>query len=426
MQVGEHGQRPGLADLQDLAAAPTRAGVFEHLAEALADAARGLWEDVAIEDPAADEAAWQRRPQRAFQRYAAEVLGRLPGRAGDLPVVLIVDEGDLLLEAEGHADLLLNLRALTGRATRKRFRLVVAGYRRLIEYRDPKTGTSPFQGILDPYTLRPLADSEIAELAAPAIEGRPELEPEVARATGGHPCALQVLCGFLADGLPFDEARAAAVQHLGSSSFRHWQAELEDPERRRLAELIDGPARAAGSAVDELLGYSGLAVEEGGAIRAHCELFNDWFRRRDSAPPAPAEPREPAPPVPKPLARSYARRQLAVFVGSGLSQGSDVAGGFPTWRAVPERLLELCAERTGLAEDELERRRDSFGNARKLEQFLADLDGLKELLGKHYPPALESVFDPAGARPGAAHAALERLDVPVSYTHLTLPTIYSV
>lgn len=116
--------------------------------------------------------------------------------------------------------------------------------------------------------------------------------------------------------------------------------------------------------------------------------------------------------IPQLLKKAYEKKELAVFVGSGLSLGKDVKGGFPKWEEVGPRLLAYADTKVGLTNDQ---ERDAvqmmFDSFPSLEKLLANLDTVKELLEDHYGRALKSLFRPDGACPGKAHQAICDLGV---------------
>ena len=131
----------------------------------------------------------------------------------------------------------------------------------------------------------------------------------------------------------------------------------------------------------------------------------------------------PAPTLPLPLVAAHKARRLVPFVGAGLSLGPDVGGGFPTWRALPGRLLEACElhcvwadPRDGLTLRARFLEPDPADPGRErprpmpLDEMLRQLDQVKDKLGHDYPAALTAIFRPRDARPGAAHAAVMALD----------------
>ncbi len=113
----------------------------------------------------------------------------------------------------------------------------------------------------------------------------------------------------------------------------------------------------------------------------------------------------------KPLLEAYRANALALFVGSGLSLGRDVRGNFPTWSQLPQRLLDACERFDVLDNQAIEAKRSTFKSRMRLEVMLAELGSLCTALERDYQKALNDIFRPADAAPGAAHEAVTRLGV---------------
>ncbi|OJT17291.1 hypothetical protein BO221_45020 [Archangium sp. Cb G35] len=116
-------------------------------------------------------------------------------------------------------------------------------------------------------------------------------------------------------------------------------------------------------------------------------------------------------PFPKPVLEAYRSNALALFIGSGLSLGRDVKGNFPTWSQLPHRLLDVCERLGSLDAQVIQARRGLFTGRMRLEVMLADLGSLRAALDRDYQTALNDVFRPSDAAPGAAHQAVARLGV---------------
>lgn len=123
----------------------------------------------------------------------------------------------------------------------------------------------------------------------------------------------------------------------------------------------------------------------------------------------PAAPSTPAPRLPEPIKRAHVQQKLVVFAGSGLSLGRDVRGGFPTWKQLPERLLEACRAHDALPDEAIAAKRAAFQIRMSLEQMLSELGTLQAALGRDYQRALNDIFRPRDATPGAAHRAVLQL-----------------
>ncbi|CAN91437.1 MULTISPECIES: SIR2 family NAD-dependent protein deacylase [Sorangium] len=123
-----------------------------------------------------------------------------------------------------------------------------------------------------------------------------------------------------------------------------------------------------------------------------------------------------APEPPRRLIDAFQKHKLALFIGSGLSLGADVAGNFPTWRQLSERLLDVCETR-GLKEpDWIQSKRNIFQGRMSLEETLHELGTLRTALARYYRAALRDIFRPRNASPGAAHRAVKALAVPAVLT----------
>jgi WD40 repeat protein len=114
---------------------------------------------------------------------------------------------------------------------------------------------------------------------------------------------------------------------------------------------------------------------------------------------------------PPPLVKVLRSRELALFVGSGLSLGADVQGNFPTWKQLPQLLIDACERLGRLDATRAKARRDLFTGHHRLETMLSDLGSLKTILGRDYQRALTDIFRPANAAPGAAHRAMAQFEV---------------
>ena len=124
-------------------------------------------------------------------------------------------------------------------------------------------------------------------------------------------------------------------------------------------------------------------------------------------------PREPtmSTPLPKPIIDAYRSNSLTLFIGSGLSLGEGVKGGFPTWSQLPHRLLDACEHLGTLNSQEVQDWRTLFKHRMSLERMLAQLGTLRTTLGRDYPRALDTIFRPSDIAPGAAHQIVARLGV---------------
>jgi hypothetical protein len=116
-------------------------------------------------------------------------------------------------------------------------------------------------------------------------------------------------------------------------------------------------------------------------------------------------------PLPKPVIDAYHSSTLALFIGSGLSLGEGVKGGFPTWSQLPHRLLDACEHLGTLNPPEAQDWRNLFKHHMSLERMLAQLGTLRTTLGRDYPRALDAIFRPPDIAPGRAHHVVAQLGV---------------
>lgn len=160
------------------------------------------------------------------------------------------------------------------------------------------------------------------------------------------------------------------------------------------------------------LSYAAIRPQHGSPV------LPDRVKTPTVAPPtaSPGAPMASPPMIPPRLVKAQQERRLVPFVGAGLSLASDVAGNFPSWRAVPGRLLDECDDYS-VWQDDAERaaRRAVLiettpagdrPRPMSLDDLLAGLDEVKRKLGRHYPAAITSVFRPSAAARGAAHRAI--------------------
>jgi hypothetical protein len=115
--------------------------------------------------------------------------------------------------------------------------------------------------------------------------------------------------------------------------------------------------------------------------------------------------------LPNPLVEAYREGRLALFLGSGVSLGPDVKGRFPTWTELPERLLDRCEHYDALDADAILAKRARFKLRMRLEDMLSELGTLRTALRRSYQDALNDIFRPDDAAPGAAHRAVLDLGV---------------
>ena len=124
-------------------------------------------------------------------------------------------------------------------------------------------------------------------------------------------------------------------------------------------------------------------------------------------------------PFPPPLLDAYRQNKLAILFGSGLTPTKKAGGPFPTWRELPDRLLDQALQQGVMGQPEVDLRRPVFAHAHgSLEAMLADLDPVKVKLraARKYQIALEAIFCPNNAASGDVHRALVNLGVSVLVT----------
>jgi hypothetical protein len=102
-----------------------------------------------------------------------------------------------------------------------------------------------------------------------------------------------------------------------------------------------------------------------------------------------------------------------VLFGSGLSPTKSAGGPFPTWRELPERLLEQALQHGVMLQTHVDARRMLMSGAVSLDTMLAELDTIKSTLrnARKYQAALDAIFSPTGAVCGDVHKALVELGV---------------
>jgi WD40 repeat protein len=114
---------------------------------------------------------------------------------------------------------------------------------------------------------------------------------------------------------------------------------------------------------------------------------------------------------PPPLLEASRAKKLAICIGSGISLSEGVQGGFPTWKELPHRFLEACA-RYGVSDSNfIQSQTRAFKSPMGLEQMISMLGVLRTMLGRDYQKALNDIFRPKNAKPGAVHQAMARLGV---------------
>lgn len=122
---------------------------------------------------------------------------------------------------------------------------------------------------------------------------------------------------------------------------------------------------------------------------------------------------------PPPLLEAYRQNKLAVLFGSGLSPTKNAGGPFPTWRELPERLLDQALQQGVMSQRKADAHREVFASGHvSLNAMLTGLEGIKSELAdaRKYQIALDAIFCPENATSGDAHHALVDLGVNVLVT----------
>jgi hypothetical protein len=381
---------------------------------------------------------WDTPPER--QHYQ-EFLTRLEKARPQLEqahgprwlVVLLVDELDAAPASLPDDECFQNFRNLLSASRFKsHFRAVASGCSGMGQM----IGSSSPLNILDPEYTRILTPAEARELISAGFPQGLEAgaEAELLARTGRHPYALQGLLGLLWEQprpITQDMVRKAAWRFSRDriDTFKEWLEDIHEEGRACYGALaLAGDAALStkairaqvprGVSVSEglrTLSYHGLIDEEDPEHpRIAGSLFKDWFL--DQTPDAPPVPASAAPRAssagsgfPPPLLEAFHSKRLALFVGSGLSLARDVQGSFPTWKQLPQRLLDAC-ERLGTAEPRfIQAKRSMFEDDMRLEVMLAELGSLRSTLGRSYQQALDDIFRPRNPVPGAVHQAMARL-----------------
>jgi hypothetical protein len=136
-----------------------------------------------------------------------------------------------------------------------------------------------------------------------------------------------------------------------------------------------------------------------------------------SAPQVQAAPVQPAlPTLPQDIRAAFAKKRLALFVGSGASLGRDIQGGFPTWGQIGGRMVDLCERYEVLTPPQIKNKRDTFNFPMGLRLMLSELGALKTALDRDYGRAIASLFRPQQVRFGELHEAIAELEADIVLT----------
>lgn len=365
---------------------------------------------------------WRHDPSIEFIDYLNTLLDDLDVVIGRLRLVFLLDECEALIRSSEAHILLGNLRALTGPETNNRVQLVATGFRDLKEYQDPETGTSPFTNVLESLSLGLLKEDEFTELVEPLITNLPAAEQEsmihkIWAATGGHPCIIHTLCGHLTEidadlNARFEAASKLTTDRLRGQVFSSWVNQFRDKDYELFEKVLHTEhCPQNDTASEEFLLYCGVITVKAGILNAPCGLFNKWYESYTGAATYTIQHGVSGIPIPAAVKKAYQENKLVVFVGSGLSLGRDVVGNFPSWGELPQRLLDACERYEVLTPNAIQAKRVIFEAPMNLEQMLRELDTLRGALNRKYRRALNEIFRPKDAKPGAVHEAVMALGV---------------
>lgn len=231
---------------------------------------------------------------RDFVDALESIVDEAKGKLKDIKIVLIIDEADLLFEADGQTGEVLRS-ALT---MNQDVVAVIAGTSRLL--RLPAGGqTSPLQNIFVTMTLPPLSKAETDFLieepsrqvgmkyTAPALE-------RVYYLSGGMPFYTQILGFELVEQAKRESKGEISVEDVNRVipqilsrflvNFQDTWIKLSDREKAVIAEIADKNSRAG---LDEKcisdLRIRQLIVEENGGYRLASGLFEEWLKTYNSA-----------------------------------------------------------------------------------------------------------------------------------------------
>jgi AAA domain/TIR domain len=204
------------------------------------------------------------------------------------PLVVAIDEADRLLGEPWSGRFLSFLRYLDDTALRSGVGFLLAGGPMLASYRNPDDLGSPPLNTAEPVFLGPLAEEEVAQLAAQV--DRPVDIARLWADAAGHPQLLSGLLARVFDGSSYDDA-VDSLLDVALRDFAVWQRQLGEAGRAFLRQLPDH-----GIARQELSQGSWLPVREGyvlarctcliraeyGRIRPGPGLFAGWLAAHDT------------------------------------------------------------------------------------------------------------------------------------------------
>jgi hypothetical protein len=247
-----------------------------------------------------DAAAWDLGSETGALTALAAAVTRQPARspvtredleavlAEAAPLVVAIDEADRLLGEPWSGQFLSFLRYLDDTALRSGVGLLLAGGPMLAAYRNPDDLGSPPLNTAEPVFLGPLAEEEVAQLAAHAR--RPVDLARLWADAAGHPQLLSGLLARVVDGHSYDDA-VDSLLDVALRDFAVWNRQLGEAGRAFLRRLPDH-----GVARQELSRGSWLPVREGyvlarctcliradaGRIRPGPGLFAGWLAAHDT------------------------------------------------------------------------------------------------------------------------------------------------
>jgi tetratricopeptide (TPR) repeat protein len=224
-----------------------------------------------------------------FVDALGSILDEVKGKLKDIKLVLIIDEADMLFEAEGQMGEVLRSALTMNQDTVA----VIAGTSRLLRL-SANAQTSPLQNIFVPMTLSPLNKAEtdflIEELSRQVgVKYTTSALEHVYYLSGGIPFYIQLL-GFEL----VEQAKHASKDEIGvedvdrvipqilsrhTINFQDIWVNLSDLEKAVVAEIVDKNVRAG---LDEKcisnLQIKQLIIEENGRYRLTSGLFEEWLK----------------------------------------------------------------------------------------------------------------------------------------------------
>jgi hypothetical protein len=247
-----------------------------------------------------DAAAWNLGSEADVLAALAAAVTRQPGRcpvtredleavlAEAAPLVVAIDEADRLLGEPWSGQFLSFLRYLDDTALRSGVGFLLAGGPMLAAYRNPDDLGSPPLNTAEPLFLGPLAEEEVAQLAAHADQ--PVDMDRLWADAAGHPQLLSGLLARVFDGRGYDDA-VDSLLDVALRDFAVWHRQLGEAGRAFLRRLPHhGIARqelSQGSWLPAREGYvlarcTCLIRAEDSRIRPGPGLFTGWLAAHDT------------------------------------------------------------------------------------------------------------------------------------------------